>query len=48
MPQSLDIKKAVLNKNDLVLVISQSGETADTLGAIKEDKKKRSFNDWHC
>jgi len=33
-------KKAVLNKNDLVLVISQSGETADTLFAIKEAKQK--------
>ncbi len=29
-----------INKNDMVLAISQSGETADTLMAIKEAKKK--------
>jgi len=33
-------KKAVLKKNDLVLAISQSGETADTLFAVKEAKRK--------
>ena len=29
----------IVNKNDLVIAISQSGETADTLAAIKEAKK---------
>jgi glucosamine--fructose-6-phosphate aminotransferase (isomerizing) len=29
----------IINKNDIVLAISQSGETADTLAAIKEAKK---------
>jgi len=33
-------KKPVINKNDAVLVISQSGETADTLFAVKEAKTK--------
>lgn len=28
----------IINKNDLVIVISQSGETADTLAALKEAK----------
>ncbi|MBS3097257.1 glutamine--fructose-6-phosphate transaminase (isomerizing) [Candidatus Woesearchaeota archaeon] len=30
----------IINKNDLVIAISQSGETADTLAALKEAKKK--------
>ncbi|MDD5032374.1 MAG: glutamine--fructose-6-phosphate transaminase (isomerizing) [Patescibacteria group bacterium] len=30
----------LVNKNDLVIVISQSGETADTLAALKEAKAK--------
>ena len=33
-------KKLVLKKNDAILAISQSGETADTLFAIKEAKRK--------
>jgi len=33
-------KKSIINKNDAVLAISQSGETADTLFAIKEAKRK--------
>jgi len=33
-------KKPVINKNDAVLAISQSGETADTLFAVKEAKRK--------
>jgi len=33
-------KKPILDKNSLVLAISQSGETADTLGAIQEAKEK--------
>jgi len=33
-------KKPVFNKNDAVLAISQSGETADTLFAVKEAKRK--------
>ena len=30
----------IINENDLLIVISQSGETADTLAALKEAKKK--------
>jgi|AntAceMinimDraft_16_1070373.scaffolds.fasta_scaffold04839_6 glucosamine--fructose-6-phosphate aminotransferase (isomerizing) len=33
-------KKSVFRKNDAILAISQSGETADTLFAIKEAKRK--------
>ncbi|MFH1519855.1 MAG: glutamine--fructose-6-phosphate transaminase (isomerizing) [Candidatus Omnitrophota bacterium] len=33
-------RKLKLAKNDLLLAISQSGETADTLGAVREAKKK--------
>lgn len=33
-------RKPVLDKKNVVLAISQSGETADTLGAIKEAKEK--------
>lgn len=33
-------KKPIIKKNDLVLAISQSGETADTLFAIREAKRK--------
>ncbi len=33
-------RKPILDKKTLVLAISQSGETADTLGAIKEAKEK--------
>ncbi|MCX6760540.1 MAG: glutamine--fructose-6-phosphate transaminase (isomerizing) [Candidatus Nealsonbacteria bacterium] len=33
-------RKPVLNKTTAVLTISQSGETADTLGAIREAKEK--------
>ncbi len=32
----------ILSKNDLVIAISQSGETADTLAAIKEAKSKKA------
>ncbi len=31
-------RKPILNKNDLVVLISQSGETADTLAALREAK----------
>ncbi len=34
-------RKLTLGENDLLLAISQSGETADTLGAVREAKKKR-------
>ena len=30
----------IINKNDLVIAISQSGETADTLAAVKEAKEE--------
>ena len=33
-------RKPLLEKNDLVMVISQSGETADTLAALREAKAK--------
>jgi len=33
-------KEAMINENDLVIAISQSGETADTLAAIKLAKEK--------
>ena len=33
-------RNPLINKNDLVIAISQSGETADTLAAIKEAKSK--------
>jgi len=36
----LRYKKPVLRKNDVLLAISQSGETADTLFAVKEAKRK--------
>jgi glucosamine--fructose-6-phosphate aminotransferase (isomerizing) len=33
-------RNPILSKNDVVLVISQSGETADTLAAMREGKEK--------
>jgi glucosamine--fructose-6-phosphate aminotransferase (isomerizing) len=33
-------RNPIINKNDIVFAISQSGETADTLAAIKEAKQK--------
>lgn len=33
-------RKPILNKNELIVVISQSGETADTLGALRLCKEK--------
>ena len=36
-------RKPILNKNTAVLAISQSGETADTLAAVKEAKEKGIF-----
>jgi len=33
-------RNPIINKDDLVIVISQSGETADTLAALREAKKK--------
>ena len=35
-------RDSILNKNDLVIAISQSGETADTLAAIKKAKSKNA------
>jgi len=35
-------RNPLINKNDLVIVISQSGETADTLAALQEAKFKRA------
>ncbi|MBK5210355.1 MAG: glutamine--fructose-6-phosphate transaminase (isomerizing) [Flavobacteriaceae bacterium] len=36
-------RNPVINKNDVVIAISQSGETADTLAAIKLAKSKGAF-----
>jgi len=36
-------RNPILTKNDIVIAISQSGETADTLAAIKLAKKKGAF-----
>jgi len=33
-------RNPILGKNDIILVISQSGETADTLAALKEGREK--------
>lgn len=33
-------RKMPLDANGLVIVVSQSGETADTLAALRESKKK--------
>ena len=33
-------RNPVINKNDVIIVISQSGETADTLAALREGKHK--------
>lgn len=36
-------RNPIINKNDVVIAISQSGETADTLAAIKLAKEKDAF-----
>lgn len=36
-------RNPILSKNDLVIAISQSGETADTLAAIREAKAKGTY-----
>ena len=36
-------RNPIINKNDVVIAISQSGETADTLAAIKIAKEKGAF-----
>jgi len=36
-------RNPIINKNDVVIAISQSGETADTLAAIKLAKEKEAF-----
>jgi len=33
----------ILSKNDLLILVSQSGETADTIAAMKEAKKKGAY-----
>jgi glucosamine--fructose-6-phosphate aminotransferase (isomerizing) len=35
-------RKPIINKNTLVIAISQSGETADTLAAVKEAKQRQA------
>ncbi len=39
MHQNLDIENPLITKNSLVIVISQSGETADTLAVLRDAKK---------
>tara|TARA_Y100000034_G_scaffold135806_1_gene209234 strand:- start:1760 stop:3556 length:1797 start_codon:yes stop_codon:yes gene_type:complete len=34
-------RKPIINENDLIITISQSGETADTLAALREAKKNK-------
>ena len=36
-------RNPIINKNDIVIAISQSGETADTLAAVKMAKKRGAF-----
>ncbi len=36
-------REPIINKNTLVIAISQSGETADTLAAVKEAKQKGAY-----
>ena len=36
-------RNPIINKNDIVIAISQSGETADTLAAVKLAKEKGAF-----
>ena len=36
-------RNPIINKGDIIIPISQSGETADTLAAIKMAKKKELF-----
>jgi glucosamine--fructose-6-phosphate aminotransferase (isomerizing) len=38
-------RNPIINSNDVV-VLSQSGETADTMAAIKISKRKRCFVFW--
>ena len=40
-------RNPVITEKDVVIAISQSGETADTLAAIKLAKKKRSLRIWY-
>lgn len=37
-------RKPLLDKNGLVIIISQSGETADSLAALREAKKRRPYS----
>jgi len=36
-------RNPILSKNDLLILISQSGETADTIAAMKEGKKRGAY-----
>ena len=40
MHQSSDISNPILDPKGLVIIISQSGETADSLAALRESKKQ--------
>ena len=41
-------RNPVIHKDDIVIVISQSGETADTRAAMKEAQEIRSYSNWYC
>ena len=38
----------ILEKGTLVVIISQSGETADTLAALRLAKERGIMSTWHC
>jgi len=40
-------RNPIINEDDIVIAISQSGETADTLAAIELAKEKGSYNPWN-
>ena len=41
-------RKMPVNRKALTIVVSQSGETADTLAALRQAKEKRCFHDGDC
>jgi glucosamine--fructose-6-phosphate aminotransferase (isomerizing) len=47
MASEFRYRKPLLGKKTLVVAISQSGETADTLAAIREAKEKGALDDRH-
>jgi glucosamine--fructose-6-phosphate aminotransferase (isomerizing) len=41
-------RNPVINKGDIIIAISQSGETADTLVAIEKAKEQWCYHFWNC